>query len=273
MPYFTTTDNCRLFFATRGKAAGKTAVVFLNGTAQTAMNWRSLATRLQDRFQVVVYDARAQGRSDMGTAPLSLTRHIADLADLLNHLDVATAHLVGVSHGAHLGLSFAVRFPGRVGRLVTCGIGARFDFSARVLVRTWQQVLAAGGLEALAWAMLPAVFGRHFLRTHEKMLDLLVAAIVKRNRRESLAAHLTALQSYPFPSAMAEALTLPALVISSADDRLVSPENAAALARMCGGKHQHCDRAGHSVPIEAPEWFETVLTDFLMEDIEGRGRK
>ena len=263
MPYFTTTDDCRLFFVTKGDAPGKAVMVFLNGTAQTAMNWYSLAVRMQDRFRVIMYDARAQGRSDPGDRPLSLACHVKDLADLLDYLNVPTACLIGVSHGAHLGLAFAARFPGRVSRMAACGIGAQFDSVTRIIVRTWRQVLAAGGLDALAWAMLPWVFGPHFLSANKKMLDMIVNAIVKRNCRESLAAHLAALQTYPSPAAAAMGLSIPALVISSSEDLLVSRENAEALARLCSGSHLHFSRAGHSVPMEAPEWFETVVTDFF----------
>ena len=54
-----------------------------------------------------MYDARAQGRSDLGERELSLERHAEDFAALLKHLEVEKVHLVGLSHGAKVALAYA----------------------------------------------------------------------------------------------------------------------------------------------------------------------
>ena len=148
MPYFTTQDGCRIYYEKHGfdglaprrcrhlglnqgktgglafeKAEQKSSepvVVFLNGTMQNTMHWKSAATVLKDRLPVLLYDARAQGRSDIGEMRLSLERHAADLAELLQHLKVSKAQLVGLSHGAKVALVCAADSHERIGRLVLC---------------------------------------------------------------------------------------------------------------------------------------------------------
>ncbi len=262
MPYFITDDNCRIFYETKGFGAQKPVVVFLNGTMQTTLNWWHLARVIKDRFQVLMYDARAQGRSDPGKQKLTLEGHAADLSNLLNSLDVTRCSLVGVSHGAHLALALAAGDPRRVERMILCGIGSDFTPRARIIIKVWRSILAAGGIEALAWAMLPFVFGQAFLKDHEGKLGMIVKTMVHRNHEKALLAHLDALASYPPPSRMAEALETPTVIISGAEDPIAPGEKARTLARLCKGRHLLIRDAGHSVPMEAPRRFQTAFAEF-----------
>jgi len=263
MPYFTTGDNCRIFYETKGFGSQKPVLVFLNGTAQTTLNWWPLANVLRDRFQVLMYDARAQGRSDLGELSLSLELHAEDLSNLLNHLDVAAFRLVGVSHGAHLALAMAGGFPQHVDQMILCGIGADFTPRARIVIKAWRRILASGGVKALAWAMLPLVFGQAFLKNYEDKLDMIVKTIVRRNREKALAAHLEALKSYPSPSLVAKGLKIPALIISGEEDPFAPGEKAEKLAGLCRGRHIHIRGAGHSVSVEMPELFSETVIEFF----------
>ena len=100
MPYFKTIDDCSLYYELIGAGSGKPTITFLNGTLQTTIYWKLSAKELANRFQLLVYDARGQGDSDLGETPLSLKLHSADLKDLLNDLNIYQTSLVGLSHGA-----------------------------------------------------------------------------------------------------------------------------------------------------------------------------
>jgi pimeloyl-ACP methyl ester carboxylesterase len=263
MPYFTTSDNCRIYYETKGFGAQKPVVVFLNGTIQTTLNWWPLAGGIKDRFQVLMYDARAQGRSDLGKQKLSLGGHAADLSNLLDDLNVTRCNLVGVSHGAHLALAMADAFPRRVERMILCGIGSEFTPETRIIIKAWRRILASGGIEALAWAMLPFVFGEAFLKDHEGKLGMIVKTMVHRNNEKALSAHLDALTSYPPPSRMAKALETPAVIISGAEDHIAPGEKARKLAQLCKGRHIYIKDAGHSVPIEMPKLFAQTVVEYF----------
>ena len=263
MSYFKAQDDCNIYYEVRNFKASGPVLVFLNGTAQTTLNWKFHSDNLKDRFRVVLYDARAQGQSDLGQVRLSPECHAADLAGLLGHLGVETAHLVGLSHGAYVALTFACRYPRRVSRLVLCSVSAKPDARARVIIRSWRSILRTGGIEAMAWAFLPFVFGENFLKQNEKMLDNIVKAIVRRNREKSLDAHLEAITGYPPLSHLARDIRTPALVISGCDDPLVKRESAEKLAKLCRGRHQRIVGAGHSVPAETPQLFSKTVAEWV----------
>jgi len=263
MPYFRTADGCLIFHQTYEFETTKPVMVCLNGLTQTTLYWHANLSAFRQKYRMVLYDARCQGYSEQGAMPLSLETHVADLKALLDYLEVSQAGLVGLSHGARVALMFAAKYPAQVEYLVLASIGADFSRRARLIVQSWQKILHHAGLEAMAWAMLPVVFGEAYLERHHLILDKIVQAIVARNRVGPLLAQLQALDSYPTLRGPAQNVRTPTLVLSGLEDVLVRQEEAAELARMCRGTHRSFAGIGHSIPAEAPQDFELAVRSFV----------
>ena len=267
MPFFETAAGHRLYYDIQGPDTARPVVVFLNGTTQSTLYWRTSGIALREHFTVLSYDARGQGLSRLGPGTLSLEGHAADLDALLDHLDFGRVHLVGLSHGAGVALTLACQYSQRVGRLVLCSAAARHSPRARAIVRSWLQILHLGGLEAMAWAALPVVFGQRFLEANHAILNKIVKAVAHRNRPQALAAHLAAILNYPSLAVSAPAIECPCLVLSSErQDPLVDSQGARELAELCRARHLETADAGHSIPVEIPDWFNRTICDFLTAD-------
>ncbi len=264
MSYFTTQDGCKLYYQTHGgDESSRPTIVFLNGTMQNTLHWKSQCDALHDRFRILTYDTRAQGLSDTGRQELSLAGHTADLADLFKHLGIEAAILVGLSHGSRVALAYAAKSSEQVDQLVLCSAGATLTSREKVFVRSWLDTLKGPGLEAMVWASLPVVFGESFLKKRERILEAMVAATAKRNSRKNLCAHLEAMTSYPELAQLAVNINVSTLVISASEDPLVTERGARELADKCNGEHRHLFGIGHSIPIEAPELFNEILLEFI----------
>ncbi len=265
MAYYRTRDGCSLYFETVGFESHRPTVVFLNGTLQTTMYWKVLAASLKPVFRTLLYDARGQGESELGNTPLSLDLHLSDLKALLRHVAISSVSLVGLSHGAMLGYAMARKYPELVSRLVLCSVGVNASMRSRLIIRSWLKILEAGGLAAMVDAAMPHVFGEAYLVHHRKNLDRIAKTIARRNRGASVIAHLKALGGYPTLRSLLQPLDMPVLVLSGADDPLVSAGGAAAVAEKSGGRHLLLDAVGHSIPAEAPEVFLDTVQRFLAD--------
>ena len=264
MPHIKTEDGTTLHYQIRGFDQSGGVVVFLNGMTQSTAHWNSQAKAFAGLgYRVLTYDARGQGESELGRADLSLELHADDLAEILRELEVEKAHLVGFSHGARVALAVANRHPDRVDHLVLCSATARPTALARTIVRAWHGVLKAGGLEAMSWSSIPTILGNDFLAAIEKILGGIVRASVQRNSREGVEALLSAMMNYPDLADLAEGVSQTTLVISADQDLLVTLEGARELARLAGGSHREVSGVGHTIPIEAPEAFREIVTEFL----------
>jgi 3-oxoadipate enol-lactonase len=265
MPYFKTKDGCSIYYETQGFESSKPVVAFLNGTMQSTVYWRTHGMAFKDRFRVLMYDARAQGKSDLGEGKLSLEGHTEDFSALLKHLRVEKAHLIGLSHGANVALAYAAHSPECVDRLVLCSVSARQTFRAKLILKSWLKILRRSDLETLAWVSLPVAFGENFLNQKQKILDNIVKAMVRRNKKQALIAHFEAMTGYPSLSQIAQHVHGPVLVVSGSDDLLVTESDARQLAMICDGRHDHLTGIGHSIPAEAPEEFAKTVLQFLNE--------
>lgn len=265
MPYFTTPDNCKLYFATDNFEADRPVLALLNGTCQTTVYWEPHAAAFARHFRVMRYDARAQGKSDIGAHPLSVAIHINDLQHLLAHLKVAKAHLVGISHGAFIALMMAATAPECVDRLVLCSIGIDSQAFVKHIVHSWLQILQRTDLQTLAWSVMPLVFGKRFLNQNHTICDKIVAAIAARNSKQALLAHFNAMGDYPALETIVHSIQCETLIISGSDDPIVSPPDARQLADGCRGRHEMFPQTGHSVPAESPSLFQQIILDFLKQ--------
>ena len=264
MPTFTTDDGCTLHYQLREPDQQGPTVVFLNGMTQSTAHWKSQSKAFRDSgYRVLTYDARGQGKSELGDRDLSLELHAEDLVALLSALDIDRAHLVGFSHGARVALACASIYPERVDRLVLCSATAEPTALARTIVRSWHEVLIRGGLETLSWSSLPTILGDDFLRKNERILGGIVRAAVERNSEEGVRALLEAMMDYPDLTDMADGIEPDTLVISANQDLLVTHAGAKRLAELCGGTHRHIEGVAHTIPIEAPQEFHTLVHEFL----------
>lgn len=263
MATLTTDDGTTLYYEESDPGGDAPAVVFLNGMTQSTQNWVSQVDRFEADFRVLTYDARGQGRSELGEAPLSMELHLADLQTLVDHLDLDQPHVVGFSHGARVALGFAAHHPDRVRRLVLCSLSAEPTALARTIVESWEQILDLGGLEAMSWAAIPNILGDAYLDQNEHILEGIVRAAVRRNSEEGVRALLEAMEKYPPLAEMADAVDAETLVLSAADDLLVDRAGAEELARRCGGEHRQVPNVGHTIPIEAPDAFHERVSTFL----------
>lgn len=94
------------------------ALVLLHGFLCDSRCWRRQLAELSDQFDVIAWDAPGAGSSSDPRPGYSLTDWSDCLADFLDALDVASAHLVGLSWGGVLAQDFYRLYPSRVSSLV-----------------------------------------------------------------------------------------------------------------------------------------------------------
>ncbi|HXE94227.1 MAG TPA: alpha/beta hydrolase [Gaiellaceae bacterium] len=156
-------DRCRtrnggeLYFEAYGDGA---PLVFINNFFITAPVWRNFTTQLQQECAVVTYDLQNQGASSQPGPGFPFSAHADDLVDLLDHLGIDDAYLVGTSISTLIARQVAFRHPDRVRGLVLMGpiYSPHGSLRYRMLMRDWRGRLDAGGPTTLFNSLYPVVF-------------------------------------------------------------------------------------------------------------------
>jgi len=98
-------------------------VLLLHAAMGSTRRYFAWVPHLCRHYRVVRLDLRGHGSSQVPPAgqPLALDRLVADVAELLDHLGVESAHIVGNSAGGYLGQRLAMTVPARVKSLALFG--------------------------------------------------------------------------------------------------------------------------------------------------------
>ncbi|MFQ5996583.1 MAG: alpha/beta fold hydrolase [Dehalococcoidales bacterium] len=116
-------NNIRIYYEERGASP---AMVWAHGLGQTWHGWDGVMTFFQDRFQVIAYDARGHGCSEIPDRPEAYSQDIMvqDMRGLMDALGITRAIVGGHSMGANVALNFALKYPERCLGLIPVGIGS-----------------------------------------------------------------------------------------------------------------------------------------------------
>ena len=99
------------------------SLILLHAAMGGMARWNAMVPPLSRRFRVIRLDLRGHGASEVPPAEPALTmaRLVADLRGLMDHLGIASAHLVGNSAGGYIAQRLALAAPERVRSLVLFG--------------------------------------------------------------------------------------------------------------------------------------------------------
>jgi 3-oxoadipate enol-lactonase len=107
--------DSKIYYEKRGTGP---AIVLLHDGLLSAVTWDEVWEPLAARHQVIRYDRRGYGRSELPTKSYSATE---DLRKLLTHLKVEHTVIVGSSSGGALAIDFALAHPRMVDGLFLIG--------------------------------------------------------------------------------------------------------------------------------------------------------
>ena len=225
---------------------------------------------LSTRFRVVLVDNRDAGRSSKASHPYRIADMADDLAGLLDALGIAQSHLLGLSMGGMIALEFALRHAERLDRLVITGTGAMPARAAVDPIRIWSWVKANDATgEVFGGQQFVSLFSTSFLRNHQAVRD--TADLLASNPYPMTPqAYQRQADAYGQFDALDRlgAITAPTLVVVGEQDLLTPPWVARELAEAIPGARLEVIRgagSSHVAPIERPDDFNRLVSDFLAE--------
>ena len=257
---FTASDGVAIHYQVKGRGD---PVVLLHGiTGTAASNWGAagIIDRLAEEFQVIAVDQRGHGKSDKPHDPASYGERMAlDVVDLLDHMRLQQANVVGYSMGGFITMKLIALAPDRLLSAVVGGAGwpsaeLRDDDLFEALASSLEAGKGGGPLIEFLWpGDEPPT---------PEQVEAIGQAMVASNDQLALAAVVRGMPALDVSAELLRINQVPTLNIIGSDDPL--KPNADALVGLMQEHRLHViEGANHLNTLTSPEFIDTVRAFFI----------
>lgn len=260
MPFAPIRDG-QLYYETHGSGPPLLLVAGLGGMG---VYWRPQIASYAQRYTVIVHDHRGCGQSTRSEIDYSVDQMSRDLLDLMGHLGIERAHLLGHSTGGAIGQTIAVTNPERLAGLVLYATWTRTDAFMGRIMKARKTLLETAGADAYIDLTPCLLFPDWWLNQNPEKL-----AALDRATRESFppvtiaASRCQAVIDFDRTRDLGK-IRAPTLVICARDDFLTPFYYSEELTRRINGaKLVGIERGGHCASQVDPAAFDRPVLEFL----------
>lgn len=243
-----------------GDPAAKPVIVFANSLGTDFRIWRDVIVRLAGDYAILAYDKRGHGLSDIGTAPYAIQDHVDDLAALLDHLQIGSAIIAGVSVGGIIAQGLFHTRPDLVRALILCDTADKVGTA-----EFWNERIAAieaDGINAMADAIMQRWFTPAFCTPENPDYDGYLNMLV-RTTKAGYTGTCAAIRDADF-TALTSSISVPTIAIVGAQDQASPPDVVRAMAKKISGCFfEEIDACGHLPSIEQPVILSEIIQSFI----------
>lgn len=250
----------QLYFEEHGQGF---PVVLLHGFPLDHTIWEPVLSAIKEHARIILPDLRGNGQSPVTDGVYSMRLMAADLATLLDKLEIDRAILVGHSMGGYVSLAFAYAYPNRLAGLGLISTQAAADSPEKRQDRlNLADEIGRKGVRHLAEVMSAR------LTTRPELISPLRTLILKMNPKGAIG-DLKGMAERSDMTEFLPSITVPSLVLAGAEDIILPIERSRTMAKMLGRAWLvEIPSAGHVPMMEYPQPVAEAI-DQLIEGVSG----
>ncbi len=250
----------------REHGAGPETIVFAHGLLWSGRMFDRQVEALEDRYRCVTFDFRGQGDSEVTAAGYDIDTLTEDAAALIEALDCAPCHFLGLSMGGFVGQRLALRRPALLESLMLLETSA--DPEPKKNLRRYRLLNLVArrlGFRLVAGRVMKIMFGEKFLNDpargeHKKVWRQRLLSNHRVGSTRAVGGVIERAGTYDD----LHRIGLPTLIIVGDQDVATVPAKSERMhRRIKGSKLVIIPGAGHTSTIEEPAAVNAALEEFL----------
>ena len=253
-------NGTRLYYQSAGE--GSPLVLIGGGGSLDRRLWDDQFTVFSEKYQVISYDPRGIGKSEI---PENLFSHSQDLYSLLKFLSVEKAHILGLSLGGTIAIDFALEYPEMVRALVLVASGLS-DLKEEVLQAT--SALSVMAQEEGVMRVIQVIVENDCYIAPENSAARQKAREILMESAQIFHSGFPAIKFWqpvepPASNRLSEIKAATLIIVGERDYPGIHAVAEKLETSIIGARKVIISGAGHMVNLEKPEQFDQVVTHFL----------
>lgn len=201
---------------------GDKTIVFVHGLMDSLEYWRRLSSSLNDEYRTLIYDIRGHGDSPLGDDAFNMDTLVDDLYNLFLKLGIEKASLVGLSMGGNIVLSFAIRYPDLVDKIVLMSTYSETDDNLESILLEFKQAISIS-YEAFFDVIIRYVIPEKVYDQNKDALEILKREKAKKANIDSIKNGIDVGLDFNVTHDLNK-IDCPALILAGRDDDIISLE-------------------------------------------------
>jgi len=276
MPYLTTSDGVKLYFEETGSGR---SILFIHEFSGDYRAWETQVRYFSRRYRCITFNARGYPPSEVpqDVEKYSQRRAVDDARDVLDHLKIDKAHVVGLSMGGFAAMHFGIVYPNRAHSVVIGGVGFGAEPGKSAQFRAEVEIVAQRWIDEGAKRFAPiygAGPGREQLETKDPRGYTEFIEQLSEHSELGAANTLRGVQARrpsPFElEAELKKMTVPALITHGDEDRGALRTGVFLKEAMPSAGLAVLPKTGHTMNLEEPALFNQILHEFFSTVDNGR---
>jgi len=239
----------------------KPVMIMAHGITDYGLNWSTLASKFEDEYDIIMYDARGHGFSEKPDGPYDLKTHVEDLVGLIHALDIQKPILVGHSMGGSIAMLAAATYPDLFAGVIMEDppMEEALEHLTEDILPEWKEWVTTLSRTPKQKLMKLARKKYHpgwtaFEYDHWAESKLLVVPQVINILKGS---------GFGNPRELFPLITVPTLILKADAEEALRQRHLEAAALLPNGKLIHIDGANHLIRNDKPVEMEREMRAFL----------
>lgn len=271
-------NGVKLFWELSGQSGDP--IVLVHGSWIDHHNWDAVVPLLARSFRVLTYDRRGRSQSERPASPSSIRTEVADLAALIEELQLGPAHVIGNSSGGSIVLRLAgerpdlfrsliVNEPALLDLLADDAAGTEMLRAVKAGLDAVAELLAAGEMEGGARRFVEMIDGSPdaWAEMPSEVRDLVIF------NAPTFLAEMRDPDFFSIDLGRLRRFTGPALLTLGEQGPPFFPPIVERVARALPQAERHIfPGAGHEPEQTHPDAFVAAVTEFITRQSSARRR-